>query len=423
MYISIKYIYFMMLSFKFSLKFIYILIANIKPANLVILSCPSLKIDELNTENNIPNGRLKKFHINTLNHYGNPSFFQIKSNPSIAYNSVELIADLNNILYGQINIGTDPSYTFNVIFDTGSSEVWVPYKTCNCKQCLNKHKYSKSSTFKPVKDESGNATAVSVRYISGSINGFKGIDDIKLTDSLTVPGVCIGLATNYEMPNYVKMTWDGIIGLGFPNTESLDNGLDSLVKKLTNGLQSGMRNQFSYYVHKDSTGGFIRGMITFGGIDKSLLSNGNIFYWTNCATDTSYWTVNFKVSVSNYNSSSANIIGIATRGILDTGSQLIYIPKEDYQQLGLGNLNCKESHTLPTLNLIFSDTIGGDFTLKLAPNDYVINYGGEDCDLGIIMEDQTENYGIEGWTLGQKFFQVFHTIFDIDSRSVAFRTV
>lgn len=111
----------MMLSFKFSLKFIYILIANIKPANLVILSCPSLKIDELNTENNIPNGRLKKFHINTLNHYGNPSFFQIKSNPSIAYNSVELIADLNNILYGQINIGTDPSYTFNVIFDTGSS--------------------------------------------------------------------------------------------------------------------------------------------------------------------------------------------------------------------------------------------------------------------------------------------------------------
>lgn len=68
-------------------------------------------------------------------------------------------------------------------------------------------------------------------------------------------------------------------------------------------------------------------MITFGGIDKSLLSNGNIFYWTNCATDTSYWTgksninpVNFKVSVSNYNSSSANIIGIATRGILDTGT-------------------------------------------------------------------------------------------------------
>lgn len=50
--------------------------------------------------------------------------------------------------FGPISLG-NPAQDFEVIFDTGSSNVWVPASNCSKASCLLKHKYdsSKSSTY------------------------------------------------------------------------------------------------------------------------------------------------------------------------------------------------------------------------------------------------------------------------------------
>lgn len=69
--------------------------------------------------------------------------------------------------YGTIAIGTPPQ-EFTVIFDTGSSNTWIPSKKCTSLACYlhNRYDSSESETFES--DERDFA----IRYGSGAVEGF-----------------------------------------------------------------------------------------------------------------------------------------------------------------------------------------------------------------------------------------------------------
>jgi len=59
--------------------------------------------------------------------------------------------------YGPVSVGT-PAQNFNVVFDTGSSNLWVPSKKCFSVACYLHKTYdsTKSSTYK------ANGTAINI---------------------------------------------------------------------------------------------------------------------------------------------------------------------------------------------------------------------------------------------------------------------
>lgn len=69
--------------------------------------------------------------------------------------------------YGTIEIGTPPQ-EFTVIFDTGSSNTWIPSKKCHSLACYLHSRYdsSESETYKKDSRE------FAIRYGSGAVEGF-----------------------------------------------------------------------------------------------------------------------------------------------------------------------------------------------------------------------------------------------------------
>jgi hypothetical protein len=115
-----------------------------------------------------------------------------------------------------LTVGT-PGQSFNVVFDTGSSNLWVPSKTCGT-ACSSHPEYdsSKSSTY------SVNGTTFGIMYGSGPVSGFLSADNVNMgglivqKQTFAETNVVTGLGLAYAFGHF-----DGILGMAF-NSISVD---------------------------------------------------------------------------------------------------------------------------------------------------------------------------------------------------------
>ncbi|VDQ05010.1 unnamed protein product [Trichobilharzia regenti] len=135
--------------------------------------------------------------------------------------------------YGEISIGTPPQ-EFHVIFDTGSSYLWIPSSKCKDSNtaCQVHHKYdsSLSSTYKE------NGEEFSVEYGTGRASGFLSSDVIHVRKhnvilisaiqlftfiqigELDVVDQTFGEVTDEPGSVFVPFHFDGIMGMSFEIT-------------------------------------------------------------------------------------------------------------------------------------------------------------------------------------------------------------
>ncbi|VAH10258.1 unnamed protein product [Triticum turgidum subsp. durum] len=117
---------------------------------------------------------------------------------------------MNAQYFGEIGVGTPPQ-KFTVIFDTGSSNLWVPSAKCYFSIACYLHaryKAGASSTYKK------NGKPAAIQYGTGSIAGYFSEDSVTVGD-LVVKDQEFIEATKEPGVTFLVAKFDGILGLGF----------------------------------------------------------------------------------------------------------------------------------------------------------------------------------------------------------------
>ncbi|XP_028779491.1 aspartic proteinase isoform X2 [Neltuma alba] len=162
--------------------------------------------------------------------------------------------------FGEIGIGTPPQ-TFTVIFDTGSSNLWVPSSWCYFSIACYVHswyKASKSSTY------TENGTSCEIQYGSGSLSGFFSQDDVKVGDAGVKHQDFIE-ATREKSLSFAFAKFDGILGLGFHEI-SVEKAVPVWYNMMDQDLVS--EKVFSFWLNVDPEAEE-GGEIVFGGVDPN----------------------------------------------------------------------------------------------------------------------------------------------------------
>lgn len=313
--------------------------------------------------------------------------------------------------YGPISVGT-PAQPFQVVYDTGSSNLWVPSTVCApYLDCFDHPKYDhgKSSTYHK------NGTIFKILYGSGPVSGYLSNDDIEVGDVKVTQQQFAeitevsGLGAAFAIGHF-----DGILGLAFQTISVM--GIPTVFQNmLTQGVIKDAI--FAFYL---SDGSGTDGELDIGGADSAHYTGAINYYSLTSAT---YWEI--KLGGLSLGGKSFTT---TTKAIVDSGTSLLAGPVADVQAIAKAigavpfflqkmeyTLPCRSIPTLPDVVI----TLGKE-KYTLTPEEYIIN-SGVICIMGIIGIDIPAPNG-PLWILGDTFIRKFYTVFDYDKQRLGLAT-
>ncbi|CAG8482060.1 5055_t:CDS:1 [Ambispora gerdemannii] len=211
--------------------------------------------------------------------------------------------------FGPIQVG---GQTFNTIFDTGSSDLWVPDQNCTDPACSIHTKFDKT---KSQSFDSNNNVPFAIQYGTGSVSGVSALDTISIAGAVANKQV-FGL-TQKMSNEFANTPFDGILGMGLDqlSAQKAKTPFTQLVE------QKAVPNSvFGFFLGRKKDGTDTQSQLTLGDVDSTKFS-GNINF-NKLVSNTGFWEIAMDDAAVNGSS-----LGFKSKtAIIDTGTTLIVTP-------------------------------------------------------------------------------------------------
>ncbi|XP_053954547.1 lysosomal aspartic protease-like [Anastrepha ludens] len=323
--------------------------------------------------------------------------------PSARSTSETLDNELNMSYYGKITIGT-PAQDFLVLFDTGSSNLWVPSSSCptSNQACQNHNKYDSSASSTYV----ANGESFSIAYGSGSLTGYLSQDTVSVA-GFSISNQVFAEAIDEPGTSFVYSNFDGIMGMAYQSI-AVDNVVPPFYNLYSQGLVS--NDVFSFYLARAGTSDQ-GGEMILGGSDSSYYQ-GELTYTS--ITEQGYW----QFSLDGATIDGQVMCSSGCQAIADTGTSLIVAPYNAYSvYMNVvdpdydGVVDCSLMESLPDMEFV----IGGT-TFSVPASQYILNEDGQ-CSPAV------SYMGTDFWILGDIFIGMYYTEFDMGNSRIGFAPV
>nr|NP_001272491.1 pregnancy-associated glycoprotein-9 precursor [Capra hircus]AAF05748.1 pregnancy-associated glycoprotein-9 [Capra hircus] len=309
------------------------------------------------------------------------------------------LRNIMDMLYvGKITIGTPPQ-EFQVVFNTGSSDLLVPSINClspTKRPCSkqDKFKHHQSSTFRFTND------TFRIYFVSGAMRGVVAHDTIRIGDLVSTDQP-FGLSTAEY--GFRRTPFDGVLGLNYPSISS--SGAIPIFDKLKNeGAIS--EPVFAFYLSK---GGQEGSVVMFGGVDHRYYKGE--LNWVPLIPEGNWMVHMDRITIER------NVIACSAgcKAVVGTGAPFIEGPKSqvDNMQKLIGArprgskyyVPCSAVNTLPsiifTINSINYTVPGGAYIIKNPRGRCYTTF-----------KEDTVSSSTETWILGDVFLRMYFTVFD-----------
>ncbi|XP_032043829.1 pepsin A-like [Aythya fuligula] len=303
---------------------------------------------------------------------------------------------------GAISIGTPPQQ-FLVLFDTGSSDLWVPSVDCSSPACVGHER------FNPRLSATHQATGqpVSIQYGTGSMSGVLAYDTVRV-GNIQISNQAISLSKKEPGSFLTHHAFDGILGLAFPSIAS-----SGAVPVFDNMMSQGLvaEDLFSIYLSsKSRTGSFVM----LGGMDSSCFSGR--LRWIPLSAET-YWQIAVDRIIMR-----GRVVACprGCQAVVDSGTMLLAGPPRDVATIqrhigvseypsGQYKVSCRAEKSLPDIIFVIRGT-----KFPVPAKTYIQQIYLGYCKSGF----ESITVPTELWILGQVFLRQYYSVFDRAHRRV-----